>query len=318
MPQVDAWVVEHSLAMLARLREIDPDVRARGQPVRATPSATPTSSSTIRDSLARHDVDPSALILEITETAAVADVALARAFAERMTELGCAFALDDFGAGLRVVLLPQAPDLRLREDRRRVRRPRARVAGRPHHHALDRRHRPRPGQADGGRVRLRRRRSSRSSGPRASTSPRASSSAGRCPTASSSPSFMTTPGAGGARGLTHDGHGARTGRTRDPCSGCSARSGWRSSVRRRSGPPRCGPPWRPATPSRGSAPTEGLLFGIWQVFYDTEMPSPRVLLAAVGVALLLAAGVAALERRLVTNAPAAARTPTGCRWRPSW
>ena len=44
-------------------------------------------------------MDPSALILEITETAAVADVALARAFAERMTELGCAFALDDFGAG---------------------------------------------------------------------------------------------------------------------------------------------------------------------------------------------------------------------------
>ena len=32
------------------------------------------------------------------------------------------------------------------------------------------------------------------------------------------------------------------------------------------------------------------------------MPSPRVLLAAAGVALLLAAGVAALERRLVTRA----------------
>ena len=29
----------------------------------------------------------------------MADVGLARAFAERMTELGCAFALDDFGAG---------------------------------------------------------------------------------------------------------------------------------------------------------------------------------------------------------------------------
>ena len=46
-----------------------------------------------------HDVDASALILEVTETAAVADVALARAFAERMTALGCRFALDDFGAG---------------------------------------------------------------------------------------------------------------------------------------------------------------------------------------------------------------------------
>ena len=98
MPQVDAWVVEHSLAILARLREIDPtfelEVNLSGHSI-----GHPDIESTIRDSLERHAVDPSALILEITETAAVADVALARAFAERMTELGCAFALDDFGAG---------------------------------------------------------------------------------------------------------------------------------------------------------------------------------------------------------------------------
>ena len=55
-------------------------------------------------------------------------------------------------------------------------------------------------------------------------------------------------------------------------------------------------------PVRGHEPEEGLLFGVWQVFYDTEMPSPRVLLAAAGVALLLAAGVAVLERRITTRA----------------
>lgn len=55
-------------------------------------------------------------------------------------------------------------------------------------------------------------------------------------------------------------------------------------------------------PEREQSPREGLLFGIWRVFYDTEMPSTRIMLAAVGVALLLAAGVAALERRLVTHA----------------
>lgn len=98
MPQVDAWVVEHSLAVLARLREVDPafelEVNLSGHSI-----GHPDIERTIRESLLRHDVEPSALILEITETAAVADVALARAFAERMTELGCAFALDDFGAG---------------------------------------------------------------------------------------------------------------------------------------------------------------------------------------------------------------------------
>ncbi len=98
MPQVDAWVIDHSLEMLADLRRIDPDfeleVNLSGHSI-----GNAEVERTIRDSLARHSVDPAALILEITETAAVADVGLARAFAERMTDLGCAFALDDFGAG---------------------------------------------------------------------------------------------------------------------------------------------------------------------------------------------------------------------------
>jgi len=98
MPAVDGWVIDHSVAMLASLRRHDPDfeleVNLSGHSI-----GHPDIEERIRDSLSRHDVDPSALILEITETAAVADVALARAFAERITDLGCSFALDDFGAG---------------------------------------------------------------------------------------------------------------------------------------------------------------------------------------------------------------------------
>lgn len=99
MPQVDAWVVDHSLDLLARLRrEHDPQFRLEVN-LSGHSIGNPEIERSIVDSLARHDVDPSALILEITETAAVADVALARDFAARMTSLGCAFALDDFGAG---------------------------------------------------------------------------------------------------------------------------------------------------------------------------------------------------------------------------
>jgi diguanylate cyclase (GGDEF)-like protein/PAS domain S-box-containing protein len=99
MPLVDAWVVDKSLELLARLRrEHDPgfelEVNLSGHSI-----GNPEIERAIVASLARHGVDPSALILEITETAAVADVALARDFAARMTDLGCAFALDDFGAG---------------------------------------------------------------------------------------------------------------------------------------------------------------------------------------------------------------------------
>ncbi len=44
-------------------------------------------------------IDPSLLMFEITETAAVGNMGQARAFANALRSLGCRFALDDFGAG---------------------------------------------------------------------------------------------------------------------------------------------------------------------------------------------------------------------------
>ncbi|HMW18339.1 MAG TPA: EAL domain-containing protein [Accumulibacter sp.] len=53
----------------------------------------------IHDELARHPLMPGAVIFEITETAAVSDFSAARTFMNAVRELGCAFALDDFGVG---------------------------------------------------------------------------------------------------------------------------------------------------------------------------------------------------------------------------
>jgi len=44
-------------------------------------------------------VDPSLLVVEVTETAVVDQLEAARRFAERIKELGCTLALDDFGTG---------------------------------------------------------------------------------------------------------------------------------------------------------------------------------------------------------------------------
>jgi diguanylate cyclase (GGDEF)-like protein/PAS domain S-box-containing protein len=44
-------------------------------------------------------LDPSRVIFEITETAAVADLTLAQDFVHEIKKIGCTFALDDFGSG---------------------------------------------------------------------------------------------------------------------------------------------------------------------------------------------------------------------------
>jgi EAL domain-containing protein (putative c-di-GMP-specific phosphodiesterase class I) len=53
----------------------------------------------IEDRLEVWGVDPARLVIEITETAAISDMERAKAFCVGVQALGCAVALDDFGAG---------------------------------------------------------------------------------------------------------------------------------------------------------------------------------------------------------------------------
>lgn len=51
-------------------------------------------------------------------------------------------------------------------------------------------------------------------------------------------------------------------------------------------------------PTATDRPTEGVLVGVWQVFYNTQAPPLRAILAAIAIALLFAAAIALLERRV--------------------
>src|SRR5207248_6552512 len=53
----------------------------------------------IEQRLSGSPINPAQLIFEVTETAAVANLTHAQSFAQRLRDLGCRFALDDFGAG---------------------------------------------------------------------------------------------------------------------------------------------------------------------------------------------------------------------------
>ncbi|MCD4527271.1 glycosyltransferase [Nocardioides sp. cx-173] len=54
-------------------------------------------------------------------------------------------------------------------------------------------------------------------------------------------------------------------------------------------------------PASGRAPEDGLIFGVWDVLYDTQSPSPRAVTAAIGLAMAFGVAVAMVERRLTTR-----------------
>jgi cellulose synthase/poly-beta-1,6-N-acetylglucosamine synthase-like glycosyltransferase len=53
--------------------------------------------------------------------------------------------------------------------------------------------------------------------------------------------------------------------------------------------------------AQAGEPPHGLLLGVWHVLYSTNAPGARILVAAVALAVLLAASVALLERRITTR-----------------
>ena len=79
------------------------DIAARGIDVEINISAASIGDAglvaDIEQELARTGADPSRLVFEITETALIAETAVAVRLAERLRDLGCRFALDDFGSG---------------------------------------------------------------------------------------------------------------------------------------------------------------------------------------------------------------------------
>jgi diguanylate cyclase (GGDEF)-like protein/PAS domain S-box-containing protein len=98
MGAIDRWVVRAAIGIAARQQAAGEDVRLEVN-LSASSLADPGFPEAVEQELVARSVEPARLIFEVTETAAISNFRQARAFIERLRDLGCAFALDDFGAG---------------------------------------------------------------------------------------------------------------------------------------------------------------------------------------------------------------------------
>ncbi len=95
---VDRWTVRNAIRRLGRLRAQGLDTRFA---INLSGRAVEDHSlvELIKDTLRENDVPAEAVTFELTETAAIANLRGAASFIHALRDLGCGFALDDFGSG---------------------------------------------------------------------------------------------------------------------------------------------------------------------------------------------------------------------------
>ena len=96
--QFDGWVARKGIALIAEHaragRRLVLHVNLSGKSI-----GDPRVAALIEDAIDGAGIDPACLVFELTETAAIANIEEAKAFAHRLRARGCRLALDDFGAG---------------------------------------------------------------------------------------------------------------------------------------------------------------------------------------------------------------------------
>jgi len=94
MAQLDRWVIEAAFKTLREHPDLNLFINLSG-----TSLGDDTLLDLVESLLRNSGTNPSRIGFEITETAAVKDLAQAERWIQRIKGLGCKFALDDFGIG---------------------------------------------------------------------------------------------------------------------------------------------------------------------------------------------------------------------------
>jgi diguanylate cyclase (GGDEF)-like protein/PAS domain S-box-containing protein len=95
---IDRRMISYAIALISAAEQAR-DTLTYEVNVSARSLADPDLLPMISRQLSASGIDPSSLVFEITETAAIANMDHVRRFAGTLRDLGCSFAVDDFGAG---------------------------------------------------------------------------------------------------------------------------------------------------------------------------------------------------------------------------
>lgn len=98
--RLDRWVIKHTLSSLAGNPLFLERVAVVSINLSGMSLAEPGFLQYVISQIEASGVDGSKVCFEITETAAISNLNMATTFISKVKELGCLFALDDFGSGL--------------------------------------------------------------------------------------------------------------------------------------------------------------------------------------------------------------------------
>lgn len=98
MADIDRWAISRAIGALQETRDYHRPLSLTIN-LSAESLADDSLVDFVTDCLVRHNVDPGALIFEITESRTLEDIVGVRALLTRLRLLGCHIAIDDFGTG---------------------------------------------------------------------------------------------------------------------------------------------------------------------------------------------------------------------------